>query len=52
MSDAQIDAARMLLRALQRIEAGRKALQEQWRDWSRPEADANPTDRRKPPEVW
>lgn len=54
MSPEPIDLTRAALRALRLLEDGRRAVTDQWRRWVTPgrPADAPPSDRRQPPEVW
>lgn len=54
MSPEPIDATRVALRALRLLDDGRRAIDAQWRRWTKPDEGpaAPPDDRRRPPDIW
>ncbi len=54
MSPEPIDLTKVAFRALRMLDDGRRALDDQWRRWTTPEAPSAkpPADRRQPPDIW
>ncbi|MCA0297018.1 MAG: hypothetical protein LCH96_17235 [Actinobacteria bacterium] len=54
MNPEPIDVGRLAFRALRALDDGRRAVEKQWQEWTkpRPEQGKPPADPREPPSVW